>query len=72
MVADDGIKFFLELLNLTRFYLNVRSLTLYATERLMNHHAAVCQGRAFPLLTGDEQHGSHRGSHTRADGGNIA
>ena len=72
MLRDDGIEFLLKLQDLLGLDLDIRCLTLYATQRLVDHHTTMGQSRTLALLTCHEQHSTHRGSHTCADGGDIA
>ena len=71
VVGYDGIQFFLELHYLSRLNLYVRSLALYASKRLVYHHAAMWQCRAFSLFACYEEHGSHRGCHAGTYCSNI-
>lgn len=52
--------------------LDVGSLSLGAAEGLMDHHFAVGEGQPFALGPGRKQEGAHGGSHSDADGLNIA
>ena len=67
MFCDNRIKFFLQFLNLTRRYLDVRGLSLCPTHRLVNHHTAVGQGRPLAFGSGHQQYGCHRRRHARAN-----
>ena len=71
VVGDDSIEFLLKFEDLSSGDLDIRGLTLDATHRLMDHNTRVRESEALALLAGYEEHGSHRSSHTGADGRHV-
>lgn len=72
MLSNNGIEFLFEFHNFTGRDFDVGSLALCTAEGLVDHDAAVGEGRTFAFLAGDEKNGGHRGGHACADGGNVA
>lgn len=50
---------------------NIRSLTLCATERLMDHDTGVGQALSFALCTRRQEECAHGGSGSKADSGHV-
>ncbi|EJX00476.1 hypothetical protein EVA_11417 [gut metagenome] len=59
MLCDDVVELFLVFLDLACLYLDVGSLALHASERLVNHHAAMLERGAFAFLARYEEYGCH-------------
>ena len=58
MLRDDGIEFLFEFQDLLSLNLDIRRLTLHATERLVDHHTTMRQSRAFAFRAGHKQYGT--------------
>mmetsp|Transcript_11770 Transcript_11770/g.17156 ORF Transcript_11770/g.17156 Transcript_11770/m.17156 type:complete len:283 (+) Transcript_11770:105-953(+) len=58
--------------NLLSLNLNIGSLTLRTTQRLMNHNPRIRKRLSLPGRTSSEEKGTHRSGHTEADGLNVA
>ena len=71
MLGDDVIEFLAGLLDLLGRDHNVRSLTLGASERLMDQHPGMRQAGTLALLAGAKQDRTHRGRHSRTDRGHV-
>eukprot|EP00042_Codosiga_hollandica_P000209 m.923085 g.923085 ORF g.923085 m.923085 type:complete len:332 (+) comp106196_c0_seq1:724-1719(+) len=65
-LGQDAIQGVASLQDFTRMDLNIRGLTLRATERLVDHDLGVGQREALALGAGCEQEGAHAGRHAHA------
>ena len=72
MLGEGLVELLLHLQDLAHRDLHIGGLTLSTTERLMDHHARVREGKALPLSPRHEDDRCHTGSHAGGDGADVA
>ena len=72
MRGENFVQFALRAQDFAGRDLDVRRLSLRASQRLVDHHARMRQRRTLARRTGREQHCAHRGGQPRADRRHVA
>lgn len=71
VLGKDAVQFFAQAEDLSRMDLDLGRLSLYAAQRLVDHHIRMREGIAFALRTGSQKDSRHAGTGSDTDGGNI-